>query len=75
MKFFIKKKHKILSEYDELYKNTIIGLDKDTKIEYCESLIYRTLHDIKLIKDPNEIKFYKELIQAAKEEITRLKSL
>jgi hypothetical protein len=30
---------------------------------------------LKLINDLNEIKFNKELIQAAKEEITRLKSL
>ncbi|MCC7520517.1 MAG: hypothetical protein IT220_02680 [Flavobacteriaceae bacterium] len=75
MKFFIKKKLKILSEYDELYKNTVIELNKETKIEYCESLIHRTLHDIKLINDLNEIKFHKELIQAAKEEIIRLKKL
>lgn len=59
---------------DDFYKQTASQLSKEVRKQYCENLIGRLEHDLKIAKDPNMIKHFKRHVRAAKRELELISS-
>jgi uncharacterized alpha-E superfamily protein len=63
-----------LPEMDNLYKTAISDLAADTRIAYCQSLIYRTQLDLEMVKEKVKRHELEQFLKAAQNEIHRLGS-
>jgi hypothetical protein len=63
---------KTLKDFDEFYKNIISTMPNSCKINYCESLVYRTSNDIELCDCKTKIIKLKNLLEVSKIELEKL---
>ncbi len=73
MYLFKKNPSNLLLRIDLLYNSVISKLPVSNRINYCESLIYRTSKDIRDTKCRLKKRKLKRLLKAAKTEIKELK--
>ncbi|MDY8134633.1 hypothetical protein [Aquimarina sp. 2201CG5-10] len=73
MFLFKKSSPKPLTEVDDLYKKIFSNFTTLNRIDYCESLIYRTKNDLSHTRCPIKKKKLKTLLKAANAEIKYLK--
>lgn len=64
-------RHHSLDELDELYRDTVMTLPTETRIEYCRSLIQRCKIDLQHAAD-NQPQQFSSIIAAAETELSRL---
>lgn len=69
MYFFKKRPSKLLVKIDALYKSVISKLPMSNRINYCESLIYRTNKDLLNTKCRLKKRKLRQLLKAAETEI------
>ena len=62
-----------LSEMDELYHNAMSKLSDDIRLDYCRRLIERTKYEIRHEKASKRKQHLETLIQAAENEIQKIK--
>ncbi len=67
-----KNSPKPLIQLDHLYKKIISKFDDSNRIDYCESLIYRTQKDLSDTRCRMKRRKLKRLLKAAKLEIKKL---
>lgn len=61
-----------LKQIDYLYKNVILTLPIENRINYCESLIYRVNEDLKSCTCEKKKKEIKKLLKASYKELEKL---
>jgi hypothetical protein len=64
-----------LTKVDSFYRNTVSSMPFDYKVNYCESLIFRTYDDINLCRCVIKKRKLKKLVKISKAELKKLKSI